>query len=310
MLKIGVSSEGWYRESDPQASLEYINSCGFDAVDFNLATYLSISKLEKEGIYPTLFDKSLEELYAHFAPLKLAVERTGVTIGQIHAPYPAYFAGREDLNAYMREVLDKCFAICAYLDCPAIVVHPIGGEDLAHEWELSLTHYRELIPLVKKHKGVMICLENLFNRHEKIRISGGRLSNPAVARRMLDQLNEEAGEHRFGFCMDVGHTNLTHNDVKEFIREMGDRITNLHIHDNNGTDDLHVVPYTCMLTKQVHVCDWKGFAEGLREIGYRGVLSFETDRIFSTYPAAVHTEVLKLISAIGRYWSSVILEKK
>ena len=46
--------------------------------------------------------------------------------------------------------------------------------------------------------------------------------------------------------------------------------------------------------------------EGLKEIGYPGVIAFETFRIFSAYPKAVHTQVLKLISGIGRYWAECI----
>lgn len=307
MLKVGVSSAGWYHDSDPLGSLEYIKSCGFQSVDFDLSVYLDQKKLLAEGIYPTVYDKSVEELLAYFAPLKEASKKTGVVIGQIHAPYPAYYDGRDDLNDYFRAVLDKCFAVCEYLGCPSIVVHPLRGDNHAHELEITLKHYRELIPLIKKYKGVKICLENLFNRHEK-RIYGGRLSDVGDARSMLDQLNEEAGGAYFGFCLDVGHTNLTHNNLKNFILEMGDRITNLHIHDNNGTDDLHILPYSCMSAKRHHVCDWEGFVEGLREIGYRGILSFETDLIFQSYPAAVHTEVLRLISAIGRYWSDRITQ--
>ena len=305
MLKVGVSSAHWYREEDPLGSLQYIKSCGFDAIDFNLNTYLATQQLTTEGITPTVFDKSMEDLLACFEPLKRASEQTGVEIAQIHAPYPAYFDGYAEINAYLLDVLDKCFALCAYLHCPAIVVHPIRGNAPTHEWEITLAHYRSLIPLIQKYKGVKICLENLFNRQDK-RILNGRLSDPSEARRMLDLLNAEAGEPCFGFCLDVGHTNLTNRSIKSFLLEMGDRVTNLHVHDNNGTDDLHVLPYSCMVTKNCHVCDWDGFVEGLRAIGYRGVLSFETDRIFTAYPTAVHTEVLRLISAIGRHWSEEI----
>ena len=52
--------------------------------------------------------------------------------------------------------------------------------------------------------------------------------------------------------------------------------------------------------------DWEGFILGLKEIGYPGVIAFETFRIFSAYPKAVHTQVLKLISGIGHYWAELI----
>jgi sugar phosphate isomerase/epimerase len=83
-------------------------------------------------------------------------------------------------------------------------------------------------------------------------------------------------------------------------------LTNLHIHDNNGLEDLHMVPYSYLATTSSHVCDWQGFVEGLKEINDPGVLAFETFRIFSAYPKAVHTEVLRLIAGIGHYWAELI----
>ena len=165
--------------------------------------------------------------------------------------------------------------------------------------------YRSLIPLIKKYSGVKICLENIFSRRPN-RIIEGRLSNAADACRMIDELNAEAGGDYFGFCLDVGHANLTNRNIKEYVKELGSRLNILHIHDNNGLEDLHMIPYSYLATGSSHVCDWEGFVEGLKEIGYKGVLAFETFRIFSAYPKAVHTEALRLISAIGHYWAETI----
>ena len=162
MLKIGVQSNFWYDRENPLASFEYIKSCGFDAVDFNIDNYLSTAKLNKEGLQETFFDQSIEEILAYFTPLKEASEKTGVVISQMHAPFPAYFGGNEEVNEYIRMAMDKCFAVCEYVKCPAIVVHPTGGDTKEEEWENNWDMYRKLIPIIKKYKGVKICLENLF----------------------------------------------------------------------------------------------------------------------------------------------------
>ena len=39
MLKTGVQSAGWYDRNKPLESFEYIKSCGFEAVDFNIDHY-------------------------------------------------------------------------------------------------------------------------------------------------------------------------------------------------------------------------------------------------------------------------------
>lgn len=305
MLKIGVQSAGWCSKDDPLASFAYIKECGFEAVDFNIDQFLNTGKLVKEGIYPSFFDKSTEEILQYFTPFKEAGEQTDVAFGQMHAPFPVWFKDREDVNDYIFMALDKCFAVCEYLGCPAIVVHPVSRSTKEKEWDTNLMIYRRLIPVIKKYKGVKICLENIFSRRPG-RIIEGRLANAADACRMIDLLNEEAGGDYFGFCLDVGHANLTNRNIKEYIKELGGRLTILHIHDNNGLEDLHMVPYSYLATSSSHVCDWQGFWEGLKEIGYRGVLAFETFRIFSAYPKAVHTQVLKLISGIGHYWAEQI----
>ena len=307
MLKVGVQSAGWYDKNEPMKSFEYIKSCGFEATDFNIDHYLNTGKLDKEGLMPTFFDKSTEEILEFFTPLKEASEATGVAIAQMHAPFPVWFKEKDEVNDYIRMALDKCFAVCEYIHCPAVVVHPVSRSTKEKEWDTNMELYRSLIPLIKKYDGVKICLENIFSRRPN-RIIEGRLSNAADACRMIDALNEEAGGDYFGFCLDVGHANLTNRNIKEYVKEIGSRLTILHIHDNNGLEDLHMIPYSYLATGSSHVCDWEGFVEGLKEIGYKGVLAFETFRIFSAYPKPVHTEALKLISAIGHCWSETIGE--
>ena len=305
MLKVGVQSAGWYDRNDPLKSFEYIKECGFESIDFNIDHYMSTGKLAKEGIYPTIFDQPIEESLAFFTPLKEASEKTGVAIGQMHAPFPVWYKDMDEINDHIVMALDKCFAVCEYVGCPAIVVHPVQRSTKEKEWDTNMAIYRRLIPIIKKYKGVKICLENIFSRRPN-RVIEGRLANAHDACRMLDLLNEEAGGDYFGFCLDVGHANLTNRNIKEYVKELGSRLTILHIHDNNGLEDLHMIPYSYLATGASHVCDWQGFVEGLKEINYPGVLAFETFRIFSAYPKAVHTQALKLISGIGHYWAELI----
>ena len=112
MLKIGVQSAGWYKGNDPLGSFEYIKSCGFESVDFNIDGYLNGWKMAKDGVFPTIFDKSVEEVLEFFTPLKEASEKTGVTIGQMHAPFAVWFKDKEEVNDYIFMALDKCFAVC------------------------------------------------------------------------------------------------------------------------------------------------------------------------------------------------------
>ncbi len=308
MLRVGVQSAGWYDKNRPIESFEYIKSCGFESVDFNVDLDLYAPKLARDGIFPSDFDKPTEDFLECYAPLKEASEKTGVVIGQMHAPFPVWFKDKDEINEYLFMALDKCFALCEYLSCPAIVVHPVLCASFEEEWETDLMIYRRLIPVIKKYKDVVICIENIYGR-QKGTIIEGRLSNAGDLCRMIDILNNEAGGRYFACCFDIGHANLTRRNVKDFVKTLGDRLMILHLHDNNGNEDNHMIPYSYLKTEGDHVCNWNAFIEGLREIGYKGDLAFEICRLYFSYPKAVHTEALKLVSAIGHYWKGILQEK-
>ena len=307
MLKIGIDSFGWYDMNDPQGSLEYIRSCGFESVDLGMYELLDTGRLAAEGHYPNVFDLPLEEFLEKFMPLRLAVAETGVVIGQMHAPFPIWFDGREDVNAYNVQAVEKCMALCELLGCPALVVHPSRRPGRRAEFELNLENYRGLIPVAIRHPDVIICAENIFT-HSGQRILEGRLSNPDDACELIDTLNAEAGGRHFGFCLDIGHACLTGNKIGEFIRQLGDRLTALHIHDNDGLEDLHMVPYSYLYRDKRHVIDWEDIVRALGDIGFRGALSFEICTAGRVYPAEVRREVYCLTSAIGRYWRGLLTE--
>lgn len=306
MLKVGVQSCGFYRYDDPVGSLEYAKSMGFQSIDFNIDLKMPVGKIVKQqnGPFDTFFSQSEEEIVEYFRPLKDAIEKTGVTVDQMHAPFPCYIPGMDEVNEYLFESILKSMAVCQLIGCPAIVVHPTARSTKEKEWNTNLALYRRLIPAAKKY-GVKICLENISNRRPG-RIIDGRLSEAEEACRMIDLLNAEAGGDHFGFCFDVGHANMTGRNIKEFVKELGHRLTILHIHDNDGREDMHMIPYSYLATPSSHSIDWQGFVEGLKEIGYKGVLGFEICRMWLAYPKAVHDQCMELVSGIGRYWAECI----
>jgi sugar phosphate isomerase/epimerase len=173
--------------------------------------------------------------------------------------------------------------------------------------ELNFKLYSSLIPTLREC-NVTVCLENLptwYTDGKGFRmIYEGHCCNPYNAVAEIDMLNDIAGKECFGLCLDTGHLNITRTPVTKYISVLGDRIKCLHIHDNNGADDLHLMPYSQAAKGAV---DWEEFITGLREIGYRGDLSFETFMVMRTFPAALHEPVMKLIAAEAAYFRNRIL---
>ena len=305
MLKIGVQSDPWFSIQDPDGSIRFIKECGFECIDFNIDT-----NLPEEDIYSgklnEFFNQSVEELCEYYRPFKEALIKYGVTVSQMHAPFPMFIKGLDHVNEYMIAAVEKICGVCAYVGCPALVVHPVARSTKEKEIETNLAMYRAMIPGAKKY-GVKICLENLF-RPFKGRLIEGPCADVSEACRYLDILNEEAGEDVFGFCFDIGHANLLGRNVYNYIMALGKRLTILHIHDNDSNGDLHMIPYTQTKNWGDQICDWEGLIKGLKDSGYQGELSFETFRVLGAFPREIWPEALKLISATGRYWAKRIRE--
>lgn len=308
MLKVGVQSGGIFTNTDWDRDFRILAEHGFGCVDFNIDTKLPGDQIRK-GEPSGFFDQSVEQLCEFYTPLRDAANKYGIEISQMHGPFPLSVAGRdEDMNPYVLMATEKCFAIADFLGCRYVVVHPMStqwsdGKDA--ERELNLKIYRALMPAAKKY-GVKICLENLFV-NIKGRCFEGACTDAAEAVWYIDKLNAEAGCDIFSFCLDIGHANLFARNLRTYINTLGPRLGILHIHDNDGIGDLHMLPYSYTHNwGQDHTLDWNGFIAGLRDIGYRGNLCFETFRCMSAYPKAVHGELLDLISAIGRYFAESI----
>ena len=70
-----------------------------------------------------------------------------------------------------------------------------------------------------------------------------------------------------GICFDVGHYHAHFNDEFdfEFFKE---RIFAVHLHDNDKTDDLHLLPFEGTI-------DWKYVIKKLKECNYNGPVTLE-----------------------------------
>jgi sugar phosphate isomerase/epimerase len=81
----------------------------------------------------------------------------------------------------------------------------------------------------------------------------------------------------------------------------GDRIKALHVHDNDGKNDTHTLPYASS-----GVMDWDKITDALREIGYQGDLTYEADSFMSRFPAELLPDCERLMHAVGRHLIKMI----
>ncbi len=310
MVSIGVQTQNVVCDSDPEAGFKMLKNAGFSCVDFSLNSYLKNISLYNFELND-FFDRTDTELENFFLPYKQGAGAAGITIHQMHMPYPNYIPnGKKELNDYLWNVVaPKSMKVCAFLGCPYIVVHGFklarhyGSE--AAEWEQTGRLLDFLAPMAKE-MGITVCMENIYN------VIGGHVvegpcCNAKKAAERIDRFNEKYHAEVLGFCFDTGHANLVGIDFENFLARLGNRLKVLHIHDNDGIGDLHQIPFTFTRTRENRAStDWDGFIRGLKRIRFDSVLSFETAPVLKAFPEEMKEQVLRFIAWTGEYFSECI----
>ncbi len=297
MIKIGVQTGGAQGVLGVDGAYKLISEIGFEAVDANIDEVFTPGAINKREISKAV-SGSEKDLLDALKPWKDASEKYNLPNFQAHAPFPSYVFDEKDesYNDFLVEMLQKIIRGCDYINCRNLIVHPffLGYEhqlDPKTEWELNIDHYSKLIPAAKEY-GVTICLENMFSGHNG-KIMAAICSDITQACEYIDTLNGIAGGKQFGFCADIGHLVVCGLDIRQSLDELGDRICAFHVHDNDGSHDDHLAPY-------MGIADWDRFAQGLADIKFDSVMSFETINVWGKFPKEVAPDIMRAIYSSGK----------
>lgn len=308
-LPIGVQTKNVVNDELPEDGFELLRRTGFSCADFSLNGYLPNTLLYQDE-NNRFFDRSAQELEHFFMPHKRGAASAGITINQMHMPYPTYIpTAGADLNDYLwNEVAPKSMQLCAFFGCPYIVIHGfklayyLGSEE---EWVRTEQFIDFLAPMARE-MGITICMENLYDGVGG-HIVGGPCCDAKKAVERIDRINDKYHAEVLGFCFDTGHANLVGIDFERFITTLDYRLKVLHIHDNDGIADLHQIPYTFTKTRENKPStDWEGFLSGLRSIRFDKTLSFETAPVLTAFPEEMKQDTLRFICKIGRYFAGKV----
>ena len=157
-------------------------------------------------------------------------------------------------------------------------------------FKLNMDFYKTLIPHAKE-AGVKIALENMWYRDAKRGyILASACGTAADFCKYIDALDSE----HIGAVLDLGHCSLVGEEAQDAIRILGhDRVTGLHIHDNDYRSDDHTIPGLGKM-------DWNEITKALGEIDYTGDFTYEADTFLETLAAPFRYSALKFMAEIGR----------
>lgn len=246
---------------------------GYDCVDFQ----------ELANTRADFFNLPEDELMAELTKEREYVEALGMRISQAHAPWIGG-EGRDQTpedRANWMLCMKKAIRGTAALGCDRFVLHallPYEDTDTASDEVVRLNEsFVGTVADYAREYGITVCLENLpFKNHP--------VSSVKAVCALVDRLDRD----NLKVCLDTGHAAVFDADVPSAVRYIGKRLGAVHIHDNMGDRDAHLIPGDGII-------DWDGFALALREIGYSGVVSLETSPKHGVFPKERWNEQEKLL---------------
>lgn len=267
--KISISIGTLQNKYGDRAALDVALACGADAVDFDLTGRFDD---RKPG---NIYQKSDEEIVEYFTDIRRHAEELGLEIGQTHGRIKGFLGKKEEDDALVRNGRLDCL-VTKTLGAPVCVFHNMTSlwvdPDTDRQFMRDANHdqYHRLLPYARQY-GVKIATETFGNDfvHQGCDFFGNMPEFIAAYERLKE---DENGEF-LTVCMDVGHTNTAHHfgdnpTPGDGIRQLGSRISCLHLHDNNGLKDQHKIPGTGDI-------DWEDVLNALDEIGYAGNINLE-----------------------------------
>lgn len=131
-------------------------------------------------------------------------------------------------------------------------------EDKTIEWmhDANAEKLCEIAEYIE-NKKFYICIENLFRR-----------GSDSIEQ--LLSILERVNSKRFGITLDTGHLNIVKTtSQREFILKAGDKLRAVHINDNEGKADQHLIPFGKGNT------DFYEVVSTLKETGFNGIFNYE-----------------------------------
>ncbi len=254
-MKIGICLYEYTCHYPLKEAVKHLAEDGYEAIDYS----------ELHNVNGPLYTEDESKVKARLSEQTKILSDAGITVSQIHGPwrYPPK-DGTAEARAEWLSLMKRSARMATYLGTANMVVHPLmpfganSPEAPDEVWKINTEHYLSLCDYAKD-LGVTVCLENMpFPELPLAHVS------------QIVNFVDSLGKDNLKVCLDTGHANVCGTKIGDAIRMLGDRLAVFHIHDNNGTQDSHLMP-------GLGTADFRDMGAALAEIGFAGVLSSEAN---------------------------------
>lgn len=285
-------------------SIEKVAQAGFDCIDFqfNNAVLNAANELRSDD-----WERNVAEM-------GMALERNGITANQAHAPFYEFLDPDLKDRGLKLEMTRRSVMAAGMLGVRWIVFHPgtlFGNPRKKDSLQANTEYLKPMIELAGQY-DMGIALENIFDKFmlqpggRKVsvetplstKLTSGHFRTaryfanwPEDLAELVDALQPYG---RVGACWDTGHGYEMMVDQEASIEILGPRLKALHVNDNFGVFDNHLLPYFGAI-------QWEPILTALKKVGYDGELTFETGMNFNRVPEPLMDDALRYAVRVGRY---------
>ena len=230
------------------------------------------------GIDAAALDSVSDKEFRNIAEI-LKINHRKITL---HGPFMDLVPGGLDnmLLKATRKRLERFFEILPIFEPVNVVCHT--GYDPCYyrkhwkEWLAnSVATWKSHVNHAERF-GFKLLLENVYE------------TSPEVHLALFDAIQSD----HFGFCLDVGHHHVFgKSPLKEWVETLGDKIMELHLHDNNGEEDTH-------LAVGKGNADFAGLFQFINEKGLSPTITLEPHKEETLWQSLASEDLKKFIRTL------------
>lgn len=278
-MKLSIETYVLRERYDDETALQMIKNAGFDAFDYS---FFWVSE-DKDMLGEDYLDKALK--------LREFADSLNISCNQAHAPFDLTYKDNFDLSNLNYLRLVRSIEAAAILGAPNIIVHLIKN-NLPKDFDFygeNIKFINSLLPYCQKF-GIALSIENLFIRNKITRKYKPVFKTAQEHLDFVEGFNSEF----VNICIDVGHLNVLNISAGDYIKKLNSKnLKALHIHDNDGREDSHLLPYSQNI-------NFDKIAKALKEIEYNGDLTLEVPGYLESFKTEKIPLALTEAEKIGR----------
>lgn len=279
----------------PGQGVRDIAGSGFPGAVFDMTVLFPVKKFCRNANDPEWMERRWQAVHSFGEQFS----RAGVDLPLGYAPHFGYAAADWPELSLYRAFIERSVRLAHEVGCRQLVIRPWLGDLPRQElWAQNRAFYLSLVDLAREC-GITILLENQAKSIHG-HLVRGIFSDASEAVSRVDELNEAAGEARFGFCLNMGASGPCGMNVQDLVQELAGRLQAVILCDSDGTGEKQLLPFTGA-DRMACETDWLSVIRSLREIAFDGQLVLNMRDTAAAFPPLLRPQLLQLARSVVRY---------